>query len=327
MSHPAKKQKASETRIAIQRISLEQLTQKIVTNELSIDKNTAFPFKAPAHFTNQIDLKNPNDPLLKQILPAIEENAVVEGFDADPVADLENNPIPSLIHKYHGRVLLIASPKCDIHCRYCFRRHFPYSEQSNQRYWQQALDYIDNDQSINEVILSGGDPMALNEQSLLDLIVKVEQIEHIKTLRIHSRTPVVTPDTAPQKDLISWALTSRLNKVLVVHCNHANELSEATQRLFNDYKKAGFTLLNQSVLLKGVNDDLQVLKELSHALFNQGVLPYYLNQLDKVQGSAHFEVSDNNAIELHKKLSAELPGYLVPKLVKDIPNQKSKTQL
>ncbi len=295
--------------------------------DLNIDDNSPFPLKVPDDFMQQMDLTDPNDPLLKQVLPLKIENQTATGFSTDPVHDLDFTPSPSLIHKYHGRVLLIASPKCDIHCRYCFRRHFPYASHSNTRHWQKALDYIQQDNSIHEVILSGGDPMSLSEGSLVRLIQKIEAIPHIQTLRIHSRTPVVAPSQAPTTEFITWAKQSRLNKVLVVHCNHANELSEKTAKLFQQYKQAGFHLLNQSVLLKGVNDQVPILENLSHALFAQGVLPYYLNQLDRVQGSAHFEVNNSTALSLQQALRKKLPGYLLPKLVTDISGVPYKTEL
>lgn len=294
---------------------------------LKFDPSSPFPFKVPDDFTEQINPSDPNDPLLKQVLPLLVENTLSKGFSPDPVQDLTFNPVPSLIHKYHGRVLLIASPKCDIHCRYCFRRHFPYETQSNIRHWQKALDYIAQDKTIHEVILSGGDPMSLSEDALVNLIQKIEAITHIKTLRIHSRTPIVAPSKAPVKSFITWANTSRLNKVLVVHCNHANELSDKTSLLFARYKSAGFHLLNQSVLLKGINDDVDSLETLSHCLFSQGVLPYYLNLLDKVHGAAHFEVDAQSALYLQQQLKIRLSGYLLPKFVQDNPNNAYKSHL
>ncbi len=305
--------------------TLHLTAQEVQT--LKVDGNSPFPLKISNDFFAQIQPKQPNDPLLKQILPLQIEHQVAKGFSQDPVSDLTFNPTPSLIHKYHGRVLLIASPKCDIHCRYCFRRHFPYSEQSNTRHWQKALAYIQQDKSIHEVILSGGDPMSLTEKSLVSLIQKIEAIPHVKTLRIHSRTPVISPSTAPANTFLEWATQTRLNKVLVVHCNHANELSHQTETLFLRYKVAGFHLLNQSVLLKGVNDQVEALETLSHALFKQGVLPYYLNQLDRVQGAAHFEVTDDTAIKLHTQLRERLPGYLLPKLVQDLQQATYKSPL
>ncbi len=309
--------------------ALSQLSEKL---NLSFDKgqvlqDSAFAFKVPQHFVEQIRPGDFNDPLLQQILPVAEENLQTEGFSTDPVGDLQKNPTPSLIHKYQGRVLLMASPRCDIHCRYCFRRHFPYEQQINQRHWQRALETIQQDASIHEVILSGGDPFSLSEPALLSLIDKIEAIEHIQTLRIHTRTPVVAPDRAPQKSFLQWAQQTHLNKVMVVHCNHANELSQQTADLLSLYRQAGFQLLNQSVLLKGVNDRAQTLNELSHTLFRQGVLPYYLHQLDKVQGASHFEVSDEEALALHQQMRQALPGYLLPKLVREIAGEPFKTPL
>ena len=302
-------------------------TLKLSANEIDYIEDKQFPLKVPQDFLEQITAGDLNDPLLKQILPIAAEQAISVGFNKDPVGDLLKNPSPALIHKYHGRVLLIASPKCDIHCRYCFRRHFPYQEQTNQRHWQQALQTIAQDPTIHEVILSGGDPMSLTENTLLGLIQDIEKIQHIKTLRIHSRTPIVTPSKAPQDALLDWAQHSRLNKVLVVHCNHKNELSDKTANLLEKYHKSGFTLLNQSVLLKGINDNSEALVDLNHALFNQAVLPYYLHQLDKVQGAQHFEVTDTKALELMKQIRQQLPGYLVPTLVKEIAGEPNKTPL
>ncbi len=294
-----------------------KLTPEMV-QALNIDENSPFPLKVPQEFLNQIQPGQPDDPLLKQILPLQAEQLTTPGFTQDPVQDLAFTPLPGLIHKYHGRVLLIASQKCDIHCRYCFRRHFPYAEHSNIRHWNKALEYIAQTSSIHEVILSGGDPMSLAEQALVQLIQNIETIPHIKTLRIHSRTPVVTPKKSPTQHLINWAKQSHLNKVLVLHCNHPQELSQHTAQLFKRYRSAGFHLLNQSVLLKGINDDVSILASLSHTLFEQGVLPYYLHQLDRVQGSAHFEVPLSTAQQLHQQLRAQLPGYLLPQLVQDL---------
>lgn len=309
--------------------SIATLLQQLQISEESAEQviESDFKYKAPQHFIEQIKHGNRHDPLLKQILPLQQELTLVSGFSSDPVGDFKKNPQPSLIHKYHGRVLLIASPKCDIHCRYCFRRHFPYEEHANQRYWQEALNTIARDESLHEVILSGGDPMSLSETAVLKLSRQIEKIAHIRTLRIHSRTPVVAPDKAPQNQWLQWAAKSRLNIVIVVHCNHANELSEQTATLLAQYKQANITLLNQSVLLKGVNDRADILEALSHKLFTQGVLPYYLHQLDRVQGASHFEVSDRRAHSLHQALRSKLPGYLVPKLVREISGEPYKTPL
>lgn len=288
---------------------------------------SAFAFKAPRHFIAQIKTSDAEDPLLKQVLPLQAENHSPEGYQTDPVGDHLKNPQPSLIHKYHGRVLLIASPKCDIHCRYCFRRHFPYENHANQRHWQKALQSISDDPTLHEVILSGGDPMSLSENALLKLCRQIEVIEQISTLRVHSRTPVVAPDKAAQNQWLAWTRETRLNIVMVVHSNHANELSAETAELFRSYREAGITLLNQSVLLKGVNDSLEILEALSHKLFAEGILPYYLHQLDKVSGASHFEVEDQRALAIHEQLRRRLPGYLVPKLVREIAGEPYKTPL
>lgn len=295
-------------------------------SQLNLDSDSPFPLKVPKHFANQIEPKNPQDPLLLQILPMLSEREEVVGFNHDPVGDLALNPIDSLLHKYKGRVLLITSPKCDIHCRYCFRRHFPY-EQAKKNNWRQAFDYIQQDSSINEVILSGGDPFALSEPILIDLLSQIEKIKHIDTLRIHSRTPVVMPEKANRPNLIARLKVSRLSIVLVVHCNHANELTEQTHQLFKQYKQAGITLLNQSVLLKDVNDSVESLTILSKKLFKQGVLPYYCHLLDKVAGASHFSVKNRQGWGLLEGLKKQLPGYLVPKFVVEIAGEPYKTQL
>lgn len=307
---------------------LKQLCQTLQLEPASLALTESdFPFKAHADFIDRIQIGQPDDPLLKQILPIEAEKQVHPEFTHDPVGDLKANPTPSLIHKYHGRVLLMASPRCDIHCRYCFRRHFPYEAQINQRHWDSALQTIADDKTIHEVILSGGDPFTLSEPALVALIEKIETIEHVQTLRIHTRTPIVAPSKSPIDAFLNWAQQSRLNKVMVVHCNHPHELNNKTEACLNSYRQAGFQLLNQSVLLKGVNDYEETLTKLSHKLFAQGVLPYYLHQLDRVQGAAHFEVALERAQELMEALRRQLPGYLVPKLVQEMAGEPYKTPL
>lgn len=297
---------------------------QLSAEQLALDPESPFPLKVPKHFANQIEKGNPKDPLLLQILPALAEKQQTVGFAKDPVGDLQANPMPSLLHKYHGRALLIASPRCDIHCRYCFRRHFPY-EQAKKSHWLEALDYLRKDTSISEVILSGGDPFTLSESALIDLLSQLETIAHLDTLRIHSRTPVVAPERADKPKWIKALTHSRFNIVLVVHCNHPNELSDSTERLFRQYQSAGITLLNQSVLLKGVNDNTETLKQLSKKLFNQGVLPYYCHLLDRVEGASHFEVSLPPAWQIFDALRKELPGYLVPRMVTEMAGEPYKT--
>lgn len=279
-----------------------------------------FPIKIPLEFANLIDKNNPNDPLLKQV---INTQAGLENseFSLSPLADESNAPVAGLIHKYPNRVLLITSRVCAIHCQYCFRQNFDYAEHDAVSNWLAIEDYIRSHQSINEVILSGGDPLSLSDEKLEKLIKNIENIQHIKLLRIHSRSVVVTPSRITNK------LTKLLNKtslkvVLVTHINHENEISEAFVK--NIEKFVNVTLLNQSVLLAGVNDDQNTLKQLSLKLFDAGILPYYLHMLDKVKGAEHFLVSDERAVKLHDDLKKNLSGYLVPKLVRD-ENLSSKT--
>ena len=285
----------------------EQLTYSEVADQ-------QFKLKVSWDFLNCIDKGNPDDPLLKQILPIAAEMQDWPGFGKNPVGDLEASVVPGLIHKYPSRVLLISSPACGIHCRYCFRRHFPYSESYGQL--DQALKYIKENQSINEVILSGGDPLTMSDEQLLQLIDKIQNIAHVQTLRIHSRMPVILPDRLT--DSLSKGLqSSRLQTVMVIHCNHPSELSGYLRKGLQRFSFPALTLLNQSVLLKGVNDNSDILVELSHKLFSMGILPYYLHMLDRVEGAGHFSVALKNAIELHKTMRSQLPGYLVPQLIRD----------
>lgn len=284
-----------------------------------------FPLKVPRSFIARMQKGNINDPLLRQILPLDAENNSHTDFHLDPVADLNNNPIPGIIHKYHGRALLIATGACAVHCRYCFRRHFPYSEQTAARqHWKQAIEYIEKDLSLNEVILSGGDPLSLSDDKLNELLSALNKIEHIKTIRIHSRQPVVLPERIDDNFIAILNQNSK-NIIMVIHANHANEIDATVSQACNKLRDINVHVLNQAVLLKGVNNNLTDLENLSHALFSAGVLPYYLNLLDKVAGSAHFEVKKDEAIHIYEQLKTRLPGYLVPRLVQDISDRQSKT--
>jgi EF-P beta-lysylation protein EpmB len=286
-----------------------------------------FKLRVPRGFVARMEVGNPADPLLLQVLPIAKELDIHPGFSYDPLEEALPNPIPGLLHKYHGRVLLTATASCAINCRYCFRRHFPYKENNpgfNQ--WQQALDYIRADHSIKEVILSGGDPLLLSDAQLANFLQRLEAIPHVTTLRFHSRIPVVLPERITS-DFAKNLQHSRLHSVMVLHCNHANECDENVAVAMATLKHAGVTLLNQSVLLKGINDDVNTLQTLSERLFAIGVLPYYLHVLDKVHGSAHFYLSDAEAIALMKQLTAKLPGYLVPKLVRETPGELNKTMV
>lgn len=278
-----------------------------------------FPIKIPLEYAHLIDADNPNDPLLKQVKPDL--SIANKNFSPSPLEDETYSPVPGLIHKYPNRVLLIASRVCAIHCQYCFRQNFDYEHHDAMSNLAQICDYIDADEKIDEVILSGGDPLSLSDEKLTKLINNIEQIPHIKTLRIHTRTAVVVPSRITQQ-LCDLLENTRLNVVVVLHTNHARELSCDFGQKISELKNT--TLLNQSVLLQGVNDSAKVLEDLSKALFDLGILPYYLHQLDKVSGSESFWVSDERAQAIHQKLKQNLSGYLVPKLVRD-ENRSSKT--
>ena len=285
-----------------------------------------FPMRVPRPFADKMQKGDAQDPLLRQVLPLGEEFNQVPGFVTDPLEE-HDSALPGLLHKYRSRVLLVVRGGCAINCRYCFRRHFPYAENSpDQAGWQEALAYIAAHPEINEVILSGGDPLMAKDEHLARLFDALAAIPHLKRLRIHTRLPVVIPArlTNTLRDLLS---SSRLQAVMVLHINHANELDEDLSQRLSSWRQADITLLNQSVLLAGVNDDAATLCDLSERLFSAGILPYYLHQLDKVAGAAHFLVSDNKAKALMAELLAELPGFLVPKLVREIGGEANKTPL
>jgi L-lysine 2,3-aminomutase len=286
-----------------------------------------FPLRVPRGFVSRMQKGNPKDPLLRQILPLDEEGTVVAGFSQDPLNEKSTNPLPGLLHKYQGRVLLTLAGACAVNCRYCFRRHFPYQENNaGGPAWQSILDYVAADTTINEVIFSGGDPLLANDNYLAKCIYDLAAIKHLKILRIHSRLPIVLPQRITT-DFVDLLAASRLQTVMVVHCNHANELDDSVAIAIDHLRQKKITVLNQSVLLKGVNDTVEVLAELSHRLFEWGVLPYYLHLLDKVQGAAHFEVDEARAQGLVAELRTRLAGYLVPRLVKEQAGSRSKLPL
>lgn len=286
-----------------------------------------FPLRVPRSFIARMQKGNIHDPLLQQVLPIAAEFDEVEGFVADPLSEQAANPIPGLLHKYHGRVLLTLTGACGVNCRYCFRRHFPYEENNpGSRGWEKALTYVANDTSITEVILSGGDPLVVPDIYLAKLGEKIAAIPHVKTLRIHSRMPIVIPERITDELLEGWLVT-QLRPVLVVHSNHPNEIDEGVAAALQRARAAGIMILNQAVLLKGINDSVETLVQLSEALFDVGVLPYYLNLLDKTRGVAHFDVEEGRAKELYQGIIRRLPGYLVPKLVREVPGAFSKLSI
>lgn len=278
----------------------------------------------PRGFAALMQPGDPEDPLLRQVLPRQIEHALVPGYVTDPVGDAAAGLGQGLIRKYAGRVLLIASGACAIHCRYCFRRHAPYSALGAQApRLAAAIARIADDPTLSEVILSGGDPLMLDDDQLGELIMQLDATGHLQRLRIHSRLPVVLPARVTER-LCARLADSRLAPVLVIHVNHANELGQSAVQALRRLKEAGVTLLNQSVLLHGVNDDAERLIQLSERLFACGALPYYLHQLDPVQGAAHFQVSDTDASRLIDTLRTQLPGYLVPRLVREVPGANAK---
>jgi len=296
----------------------------IDTLPISTTASLDFALRVPLSFAACMEKGNPDDPLLKQVLPTQYELAVYPGFNNDPVGDLKAAAQPGVLHKYYGRVLLINTGSCAINCRYCFRRNFPYQElQLSKQSEQAAIDYIRQDTSLSEVILSGGDPLLLNDARIAKLFNQLNAIEHIKRIRIHSRIPIVLPARITN-ELIEIFKHSAKQIIMVVHCNHANEINDRVINAFSLLKNNDITLFNQSVLLKGVNDSADSLCHLSEQLFEHGVIPYYLHLLDKAAGTGHFEVPEPQALALIKEVQARLPGYLVPKLVKEVAGEKSK---
>lgn len=283
-----------------------------------------FPLRVPRSYVARMRPADPEDPLLRQVLPLNEELGAVDGYSADPVGDLDAMAVPGVLHKYHGRALLVVTGACAVHCRYCFRRHFPYGEaHAAPRHLSAALDYIGRQSSIEEVILSGGDPLSIPDPGLAELAAALAQIPHLRRLRIHTRQPIVLPERVDHA-LLHWLSDSPLQTVIVLHANHANEFDAEVRRAIGRLRQSGATLLNQAVLLRGVNDRVDALADLSVALFEAGVLPYYLHLLDRVSGAAHFEVPDAEAMALHEALNNRLPGYLVPRLVREVPGAPAK---
>ncbi len=290
------------------------------------EARTLFPLRVPRAFAARMRPGDDHDPLLLQVLTAQDEFIVAPGFSQDPL-DEQQSVVPGLLHKYHNRALLLVKGGCAVNCRYCFRRHFPYQDnQGNKANWRQALDYIRQHPQLDEIIFSGGDPLMAKDHELDWLLTELEQIPHLKRLRIHTRLPVVIPARITV-ELCQRLAQSPLQVVLVTHINHANEIDTELTDSMARLRRAGVTLLNQSVLLRGVNDRVDALVALSNALFDAGILPYYLHVLDKVQGAAHFLVPDDEARTLVRGLMTQVSGYLVPNLTREIGGEASKTLL
>lgn len=305
---------------------LSRLNLSIDDLPYSILAEHQFVQKVPEPFIEQMEKGNPLDPLLRQVLAVSDENQEVAGFVPDPLQE-QSSDIPGLLHKYRSRVLVMLSTACAINCRYCFRREFPYQEhQAGRGGWQAIFDYLTTHPEINEVILSGGDPLAVNDSYLADFIQQLANIPTVIRVRIHTRLPLVIPQRVTQ-GLINALTQTRLQPVVVLHINHPNEMGQLFAKAVRRLHQSGIHLLNQSVLLKDVNDNSQTLAALSEKLFAHHIQPYYLHQLDKVRGAHHFAVEDSQAIKIVQELNSRLAGFLVPKLVREEAGKASKTPI
>lgn len=283
-----------------------------------------FPLFVPREFAAKMLRGDLTDPLLRQVLPIEQETVSVEGFTANPVGDHEATLTPGLLQKYHGRALMVTTGACAVHCRYCFRRHFPYGEgPKGIDAWSAALAAIHQDTSLHEILLSGGDPLTLTDGILGQLVENIAAARHIRRLRIHTRLPVMIPCRINDQ-LLTWLTGSRLKPFMVIHVNHPHELADDVAQALALLSEAQVPLLNQSVLLRGVNDDAETLIELSEKLLDLNVMPYYLHQLDRVQGAAHFEVSRAEGLRIVQTMRSRLPGYAIPRYVEEIAGDTSK---
>lgn len=312
----------TDPKALLERLSLpnELLEQAQAASQL-------FPLRVPLEFLSRMELGNPDDPLLKQVLPIGDEFIQTPGFTEDPLNESDARPTPGVVHKYKDRALLILSGACAINCRYCFRRHFPYSDnQLSGEHWQRALAYLKEHTELREVIFSGGDPLVTSDHRFSKMVADLEAIPHLERLRVHTRLPVVIPSRVTDQ-LNDTLHNSRLNCVVVLHINHANEIDQSLSDAVTKLKQSGATILNQAVLLKGVNDSADEQVRLSRALFSAGILPYYLFLFDPVAGASHFDIPIERGKEIFTQMQRELPGYLVPRLAKEISGKTSKTLL
>jgi EF-P beta-lysylation protein EpmB len=286
-----------------------------------------FPLRVPRGFVARMRRGDPHDPLLLQVLPLAAELDAVPGYRADPVGDLAAKAGPGILHKYAGRALLVTTGACAVHCRYCFRRHFPYGQENAARAgFGPALDSIRADPSLDEIILSGGDPLTLSDRRLAALFAGLQGIPHLRRVRLHTRLPIVLPERIDRRFLSAWSAL-RLQKVVVVHANHAREIDRSVSTAIADLRATDSTVLNQAVLLRGINDSVADLVELSEVLFEAGTLPYYLHVLDPVAGAAHFDLPEETARHLIAEVTSRLPGYLVPRLAREEAGAPAKTML
>lgn len=335
MSQPVEISPASQSNwkkeLADAETSVARLLERLNLSEHlnRADLQPDFKCMVTASYLSRMKQGDINDPLLLQVLPLRQERQPqlqTQGL-LDPVGDIDAQVSQGVLHKYKGRALLISTGACAIHCRYCFRRHYPYPQRSySNKLLQATVDYLRQNVDIDEVILSGGDPLVLDNEKLDGLIKELETIDHIHSLRIHTRLPVVLPSRIDSR-LIQLLASTRFKVVMVIHANHANELTYEVQTRLLELHQAGIVLLNQSVLLKGVNDDSPTLIALSKRLLQCNTLPYYLHSLDPVSGAMHFAVDKNDALSIKEELEKQLPGYLVPRLVEEIAGKQSKTAI
>ncbi|WP_368575891.1 EF-P beta-lysylation protein EpmB [Acinetobacter baumannii] len=304
---------------------LELSTDQLLSGAILASEK--FKLRVPRAFVGKMNAKDPLDPLLLQVLPHHLELEEHPEFVTDPLGEEAANQLPGVLHKYKSRFLLTLTGACAVHCRYCFRRHFPYQENlPKNEDWLNIKNYIESNPDINEVILSGGDPLTLSNRKLALWLERLSSLKQVKILRIHSRVPIVIPNRIDE-ELISLLKNSRLRIILVVHSNHASELDDFTCSKLSQLSEHHITVLNQAVLLKGVNDSAQTLTDLSYRLFEARVMPYYLHVLDKVKGAQHFDLLPSEIDAIYQDVLASLPGYLVPKLVREIAGEKNKTPL
>lgn len=304
---------------------LELSTDQLLSGAILASEK--FKLRVPRAFVGKMNVKDPLDPLLLQVLPHHLELEEHPEFVTDPLGEEAANQLPGVLHKYKSRFLLTLTGACAVHCRYCFRRHFPYQENlPKNEDWLNIKNYIESNPDINEVILSGGDPLTLSNRKLALWLERLSSLKQVKILRIHSRVPIVIPNRIDE-ELISLLKNSRLRIILVVHSNHASELDDFTCSKLWQLSEHHITVLNQAVLLKGVNDSAQTLTDLSYRLFEARVMPYYLHVLDKVKGAQHFDLIPSEIDAIYQDVLASLPGYLVPKLVREIAGEKNKTPL
>ena len=300
------------------------LNENVICNEGNADQ--IMPLLVPLPFADQIEKGNVNDPLLLQVLPSFKESVISLNFTDDPLLEKQQTPEKAIIHKYKSRILFICNSVCAIHCRYCFRKHFDYkNNRVSKENWYRNFQYIKEHPEINEVILSGGDPLLLNDDYIEFFLTNIGSIKHIKRIRIHTRVPIILPSRVTSH-LLDLFKQVNVKIIIVVHSNHPNELYDDVKIALYKLKSCAL-LLNQSVLLRNINDNSAILTELSEKLFDYGVMPYYIHTLDRVQGCQHFYISDQDAFNIYLKLQEELPGFLVPKMVKEVPFKSYKVML